>query len=338
MCKLQPESILCEEAFAVSISIAPVVKRPRVFLGVSYFVEDHTVKEWFESTLRVCGFEVVTAETSEHIELGEKIRRKIESCEVSCFVLTRRDKIEGNEEWFPPSWIQGEIGLAFANRQKIAIFVEEKVVVKGMIPHVEDYTHFSRARLDQDTPVILASILSLRHPSLQGAIEILLNQNRLAPLVVLSALRSMMSKVADLRRMKAAIPTCQVVSLIQDRNPILILGAGSADGVLNGSIWMINQMRRLDKNIAETPLGNVTVFHVQPKLAQAKFVDWSEEKKLKDSIAEYAPDGSLRKYENLSAKAQDPEFLPTSTVADIDNFVKVIDQLLPLVQEQVKQH
>lgn len=276
----------------------------------------------------------MTAEASEHETLGEKIRRKIESCNVSCFVLSRREKIEDRDEWHAPAWVQGEIGIAYTSRQKMAIFVEEKVAAKGIIPNIEDYTSFSRARLGQDAPMILASMLSLRQPGLQDAIETLMNQNRLAPLIVLKALKGIMSEVANFRRMIRTIPRCPVVSLVQQTVPILILGTGKAAGILPGSSWMIMQTHTSGTVVTETPVGTVRVFYAQPELSQSNFVDLSEEMNLKDSLTNYIPDGRLRTLENMYAIAQDPnpDLLPTSSVADIDNFVRVIDQLLSLVQ------
>lgn len=131
-----------KQSAAASINVAPVLKRPRIFLGVSYKEDDKGVKEWFEMTLAACGFEVVTAEASEHEELGERIRRKIESCDVSCFVLSRRDKLQDRDQWLPPAWIQGEIGIAYEFRQKFAGFVEEKVDTKGLSRVLRTIPHF----------------------------------------------------------------------------------------------------------------------------------------------------------------------------------------------------
>lgn len=305
-----------------------------MFLGVSYVEADREVKEWFESTLRACGFEVVTAEASEHETLGEKIRRKIESCDVSSFVLSQRDKLQDKDEWKPPAWIQGEIGIAYGFHQKMAIFIEEKVVAEGLIPNIEDYTRFARARLDEDTPKILASMLALRLPELQEAIETLMNRNRIAPLIVLRGLRKLVSEVADFRRMKNATPRCRVVSLVQQNVPTLILGAGSVAGILNGTDWTIVEARAQEIEPAEIPLGVVRIFYVQPNFSQAKFVDASEGMKLKDSLDDYEIDGSIRELKNTYALPRDPDpsLFPTSTVEDIDNFVKVIDQLLTRVQ------
>jgi len=315
----------------MSITMSPVVKRPRAFLGISFYEQDKAVKQWFESILRVCGFEVVTAERSEHIELGEKIRRKIRSCDVACFVLTPRDKIADSGNWLPPSWIQGEIGIAYDSDRRIAVLVEEKVEVKGIIPSIEDYTPFSRGHLNEDTHLVLASILSLRFPVLQDAIETLLNQSELAPLIVIKALRRIASRVANLRRMKATLPVCPVVSLIQNQRPILILARGRTDGILEDSTWVVSRSRVLGEQAIEELVGTVRVVHLQDRLAQAVFDDWAEENKMKEAFDDYTPDGTSRKLQDWEARAEDPDFLPNSSVSDIDNFVRMIDELVPVI-------
>lgn len=310
------------------INILPILGRPRAFLGISFEDEDVHVKEWFQGLLRACGFEVVTAERSEHIPLGEKIRRKIRSCHLVCFVLTPRDKIEGSDEWLPPSWIQGEIGIAYDSGKRIAVFVEEYVATKGMIPSIDDYTSFSRHSLHKDVIPILESILSLRLPEIQDAVEALLHQQEFSPIIILTALRNVLLKVASLRRMKAALQDCPVVSLIQDRTPVLILGRGSDHGVVASSTWLISRLREPEDLGIEEQIGRVRIIHVQPFMSQARFDDLVGEAKLRESLGHFAIDGSVRQLKGWRANAEDPDLLRNISVTDIDKLIRLIDELL----------
>lgn len=304
------------------------IGRPRAFLGISFDEKDADVKDWFERLLRICGFEVVTGERSEHEEVGEKIRRKIRSCDVACFVLTPRTKIECSNQWQSPSWIPAEIGMAYDSGKKFAVFAEKDVVVDGVIPYVVDYTRFSRDTLNRDVQSILESVLSLRLPELQDAIETLLNQSEVAPLIVLGALRNLLSTVRDIRDMCAKLPRCSIVALVQDARPILIMGQGENHGVVKGSTWLVSYLRQAEETEIEVEVGRARVFHTQEKISQAILEDPATEDKLKDIVGPFGPDGEIRRLKGWSAKAEDSPLLPKITVAEIDGFVKVINELL----------
>lgn len=308
----------------------PILTRPRAFLGISFDESDKSVKEWFETLLRACGFDVVTAEESEHLTLGDKVRRKIESCDVTCFVLTPQFKVEGSDEWLPPQWIHGEIGIAYESRRRLAGFAERGVCVAGLLSHIEDYTRFSRENLNRDAHPILASLLSLRLPGVQDAIQTLLEQRKLEPILLLAALRASIFLVSKVRRLKDENPDCPVVSLIRDEPPLLILGRGSKHGIFEGSTWLVTRPQGPPEHGIEEKVGRVRITYTQPKMAHAVFGDPSEENKMRDKLRLELGNTNEKvlPLHGWKASAEDLGFLQHVDITTIDRFIKLIDDLL----------
>jgi len=319
------------EAIPVTIDVSPGLTRPRAFLGISFDESDKPVRTWFENLLDTCGFEVVTAEASEHEPLGEKVRRKIQSCSVSCFVLTKRHKTESSEQWLPPQWIPSEIGMAYDCRHRIAIFAEKNVTVEGIIPSIEDYRRFSRETLNEDIHQILSSVLSLRMPQIQEAIESLLTQNQLTPIVVLRALYEIMSNIVDIRRMITSVPKCSVVSLIEDSRPFLVLGDGHVKGIIKGTTWQVTRIRDPEEQGVEERIGTIEVTYTQSTMAHGYFTNPTEEARLKDMFPDISSQGANRRLQGWLATPLVPPLLQNADTHDIENGLKIIGQLLSLV-------
>lgn len=307
----------------MSIKVSTNLVRPRAFLGVSFDDKDALVCAWYENLLRACGFEPVTAEPSEHLNLGEKVRRQIRSCDVACFVLTPRQRIGDSDRWSPPPWIPAEIGIAYDAGMRFAVFAEKAVAVEGIIRHIEDYTRFERTALHEEMHLILAAVLSLRLPTLQDAIEVLLAEKELAPIEVLTAFRRLLSTVKEFKQMAIKIPESPVVTVIRRPDPLLILGHGGNQGILLNSLWRIIHIT----SGIESEIGRARVSYVQPAMSQAILVD-DDLGKFRDAIGDFDPDGAAQSLKDWRARPLEPSLLTGVTAMELDRFISVIDDLL----------
>jgi hypothetical protein len=71
----------------------------KVFVGKSFSKSDEPVNGVIERLLRALGLEVVTGEKPKADSVSRKVKRRIDTCDVFVGVFTRKDKLEGRNEW-----------------------------------------------------------------------------------------------------------------------------------------------------------------------------------------------------------------------------------------------
>ncbi len=277
--------------------------------------------------LAACAFEPVTAEASEHVNLGQKVRTKIESCNVCCFVLTPRDRIEGSNEYKCPDWLLNEIGIAYGKGKKFAVFVETTVSVGGLTQYVEDYTRFERSSLNDEIPKILGSLLSLRLPSLHEALTVLFAENRVAPVNILSSLKRVIQLAKQIKEMTAAVSLCSIVALVKDSSPILVIDKGKRDGIVTNSVWRVLHVLPGSQGI-EIEVGKAVVSYLQEDMSHLQFSNPGDVGRLKDVTGSFEADGSSLSLKDWVVRPENLPFLAGATVDDLDRFINVVDELL----------
>jgi hypothetical protein len=117
----------------------PYARFPSCFLSCSFDTEDRAVFDWFRRILDSLEFQVLSGEEPSTHSLPEMARERIESSEAFVGVLTRRDKVEGSDEWLPPTWVRDEVSIAYSLHKPVAIFAEEGVRVDGILPQLTKY-------------------------------------------------------------------------------------------------------------------------------------------------------------------------------------------------------
>jgi hypothetical protein len=135
---------------------------PRCFLSCSLQDVDRSVLEWFAAVLEALDFSVSRGDDPLARPPPVKVRDLIREADVVVAVLTRRDKVEGDEVWRPPEWIQNELGMAYDAGKPIAVFVEAGVRAEGLAPLVTQYEEFVRTDLGAAAPRVVRYLVSLR--------------------------------------------------------------------------------------------------------------------------------------------------------------------------------
>lgn len=149
-------------------------KFPSCFVSVSFAEEDVELREWFLDILRAFNFQPVGGDVPEPRPPPEKIRDRIREADAFVGILTRREKLEGEDRWKAPNWVMNEIGMAYDAEKPIAFFVEKGVDHKGLGDWVADYVEFERTDLRKAVPQIIRFLTSLREglsliPDVSGA-------------------------------------------------------------------------------------------------------------------------------------------------------------------------
>ena len=119
------------------------------FVSASSEQQDLRVVRWFFGILRKHDVEPVFAsEVPEPRPPPEKIKDLIQKSDLFIAILTKRDKIEGKNQWKGPDWVQNEIGFAIGKKKPFALFVEEGVDPNQGIGHwATEYIVFDRKNL-----------------------------------------------------------------------------------------------------------------------------------------------------------------------------------------------
>lgn len=255
--------------------------RMRVFVSVSLDENDAVVREWFCRVISQLGFEPVLGNAPRPGALPEKVKSLVDVCDAFFAVLTKRDKIDGQERWKSPDWIQNEIGMAYHADKPIAVVVEEGVDVSGVTKYVTTYVAFDRNQLLKTMPEIIALLLSLRAPQLLADMQTIAESNKasvkLAFEQVIALLQSVFKTKQWLRLFgERAFRAVSLVTL--GGSLVMILNAGTQDGIEHGMIFEILTVQKLEgmPQPLETWLARVQIFHVQDRLSQARILEANE--------------------------------------------------------------
>jgi len=141
----------------------PYPRFPRCFLSCSFEPGDREVFDWFRKMIDALEFDVLTGEEPSIRSLPDMVRERVESSEAFVGVLTRRDKVEGSEEWLPPTWVRDEIAMAYSLGKPVAVFAEDGVRVDGMIPQLTKYERWNRSDLGGTAPTVVRYLVVLRN-------------------------------------------------------------------------------------------------------------------------------------------------------------------------------
>ncbi len=123
--------------------------RPTAFLGQSFSGADQAVNDCVRGSLESLGIAVVTGEKPKADRISSKIKERIERQHLFVGVFTRRDKIQGKDEWTTSAWVIDEKAYATGREKKLILFKEEGVGSIGGIQGDYEYVEFSRGNLEK---------------------------------------------------------------------------------------------------------------------------------------------------------------------------------------------
>lgn len=272
-----------------STRVSTPLGRMHVFVSISLDEKDAGVREWFCEVIRQLSFEPRLGDIPRPGALPEKVKSLIDVCDAFVAVLTRRDKIDGQERWKSPDWIQNEIGMAYHAGKQIAVFVEEGVDVSGVTQYVTSYVTFDRNRLLKTMPKIIALLLSLRAPQLLADMQAIAESNRVSVKLAFEQLIALLQSVFKTKQWLRSFGkgTFRAVNLVTiGGSLVLVLNAGTRDGIERDMIFEILTLEKVEgiPQPLETWFARVQIFHVQDRLSQARILQANEKNPIWQSI------------------------------------------------------
>lgn len=108
-------------------------------------------------------FDVRTGEEPSVESVQATVRGRLERSQGLVVVLTRRSKIEGTDEWLPPTWVHDELAIARTLGKPMAVFAEEGVRVEGIVPLEVKYERFDRLNLGASSSTLARYLVALRN-------------------------------------------------------------------------------------------------------------------------------------------------------------------------------
>lgn len=140
-------------------------KKFSAFISASSKEQDRKVIEWFFRILKKYDIEPLFAtDIPEPRPPDDKIIDLIQKSDVFVAIITRRDKIEGENSWRGPEWVQNEIGIAVQQKKPLVIFIEQGIDPnQGLGRWRTEYLIFEREKLNQIRPKAKKLIEALKN-------------------------------------------------------------------------------------------------------------------------------------------------------------------------------
>jgi hypothetical protein len=142
----------------------------KAFLSCSFSREDREIIDYFTKLIQAFDIEPLVYDYQEVGRLGDKVKENITKSDCLIAIVTRRKKVMDSDRWISSDWIQQEIAMAHGYGKPIAIFVEEGVVIDGLIAMEERRETFARADLRKGSDKIAKFLFAL-HKHLEVTYE-----------------------------------------------------------------------------------------------------------------------------------------------------------------------
>lgn len=142
----------------------------KAFMSCSFAQEDCEVMDYFRKLLQAFDIEPLVYDYQEVTRLGDKIKENIAKSDCLIAIATRRKRVADSDRWTCSDWIQQEIAVAHSYGKPIAIFVEEGVLIDGLIAMEERRETFIKADLGKSSEKIVKFLFSL-HKHLEATYE-----------------------------------------------------------------------------------------------------------------------------------------------------------------------
>ena len=191
------------------------------FLGHSFADADFEFVNFFRSLLGEMGVRCISGEKAEANTVGEKVKKRILEAELFVGIFTRRDKIEGKDEWRTSEWLVEEKTFAGANGKKLILLKEKGVADIGGLQGDLEYIEFVRDTIHTSAIKLLQIIWSLN----PGKMTFSSNQRAEMSLEVLEAAVTATPDEPGLRVMLAQqkVAKGQVAAALRDLDGVLDL-------------------------------------------------------------------------------------------------------------------
>jgi hypothetical protein len=116
---------------------------PSIFLSYSFNKNDRDLAARLQSLIESHGIKVLSGKRLAGGELAPGIQERIRDADALVGLMTRRDKIEGREEWRTHDWVIEEMGIAEGTQRRCFVILENGVKPPGSTP-LRQYIQFDR--------------------------------------------------------------------------------------------------------------------------------------------------------------------------------------------------
>jgi tetratricopeptide (TPR) repeat protein len=131
------------------------------FVGHSFAESDADVVTFFKSLLGEMATRCLSGEAAEAKSISDKVKERIKQAELFVAIFTRRDKIEGKEEWSTAPWVIEEKAHAQALGKKLILLKESGIAQIGGMQGDLEYIEFKRDALHHAAIRLIQTIWSL---------------------------------------------------------------------------------------------------------------------------------------------------------------------------------
>jgi len=131
------------------------------FVGHSFAEPDADVVSYFKAILGELSVRCLSGEAAEAKSVSDKVKERIRQAETFVGIFTRRDKLEGRDEWNTGPWVIEEKAHAETLGKKLILLREVGVSHIGGMQGDYEYIEFDRAALHKATIRLMQTVLSL---------------------------------------------------------------------------------------------------------------------------------------------------------------------------------
>lgn len=107
------------------------------FVAHDFKDSDKDVVVAFKELFAALGLRIETGEIPEASSVVDKVRDRITESDLFMGIFTRRDKVEGRNEWTTSAWLRNEMGIAFSLGMPLVLLAEKGVNFEGITSHLD---------------------------------------------------------------------------------------------------------------------------------------------------------------------------------------------------------
>jgi hypothetical protein len=130
-----------------SVKAIRTVELRSAFVGHSFSEDDQWLIVDFKSLLTKLGLICDSGERPATKSVSEKVKERVRASDIFVGIFTRRERIEGREEWTTSPWVIEEKAMAIELGKPLLLFIEEGVKEIGGLQGDYEYVSFSRDKL-----------------------------------------------------------------------------------------------------------------------------------------------------------------------------------------------
>jgi hypothetical protein len=131
------------------------------FVGHSFAEVDAEVVSFFKALLGEMSVKCISGEAAEAKSVSEKVKERIKQAELFVGIFTRREKIEGKDQWNTGPWVIEEKTYAESLGKKLILLKETGISHIGGMQGDYEYIEFDRDNLHKSAIRLIQTLWSI---------------------------------------------------------------------------------------------------------------------------------------------------------------------------------